>query len=215
MLILAELLLTSLFGDLVSQLLVDLDLDGVEDLIQANGHLEEEISVVQASQAYRQSAQVFRGLPADRGGGFREVPVEALGDLGAPVVGRGLASGDLDLDGDLDLVLTQVAGPPLVLRNDASIGAGVQVRLQGSDGNPDGIGAVVVGTAGDRVMVRRIMPTRSYLSQVEPVAIFGLGEASVLDRLEVRWPDGEVTEVPGPIDAGRIRVSRDSVEAAG
>ncbi len=196
-------------------LFTDLDLDGVEDLIQANGHLEEEISVVQSSQAYRQSAQVFRGLPTSRGGGFREVPVDALGDLGAPVVGRGLASGDLDLDGDLDLVLTQVAGPPLILRNDAAIGSGVQVRLEGSEGNPDGIGAVVVGTAGDRVMVRRIMPTRSYLSQVEPVAVFGLGEASALDRLEVRWPDGAITEIPGPIDAGRIRVSRDSAEAAG
>lgn len=186
----------------------DLDLDGIEDLVQANGHLEEEITVVQASQAYRQPAQVFRGLPADRGRGFREIPVTALGDLGTPVVGRGLASGDLDLDGDLDLVLTQVAGPPLVLRNDAAIGRSVQVRLDGTDGNPDGIGAVLVGRIGDREMVRRIMPTRSYLSQVEPVAVFGLGEASTLDALEIRWPDGEVTTVEGPIEAGRLRFGR-------
>ena len=186
-------------------LFTDLDLDGVEDLVQANGHLEAEITVIQSSQSYRQSAQVFRGLP---GGGFREVPKDSIGDLGIPMIGRGLASGDLDLDGDLDLVLAQVAGPPLVLRNDAATGAAVQVRLDGSDGNRDGIGAVVSATIGDRILVRTIMPTRSYLSQVEPVAIFGLGDASAVDRLEIRWPDGEVRSIEGPIMAGRHRFTR-------
>ncbi len=189
-------------------LFTDLDLDGVEDLIQANGHLEEEITVVQASQSYRQPGQVFRGLPASKGGGFREVPIDALGALGTEVVGRGLASGDLDLDGDLDLVLTQVAGPPLVLRNDAAVGRGVQVRLDGPAGNPDAIGAVLTATIGDRTLVRRIMPTRSYLSQVEPVAVFGLGDAESIDRLEIRWPDGETTVVDGPVAPGRVRYGR-------
>ncbi len=186
-------------------LFTDLDLDGVEDLVQANGHLEAEIPVIQSSQSYRQSAQVFRGLP---GGGFREVPKASIGDLGVPMVGRGLASGDLDLDGDLDLVLAQVAGPPLVLRNDASTGDSVQVRLDGPTGNRDAIGAVVSAIIGDRVLVRRIMPTRSYLSQVEPVAVFGLGEASAVDRLEIRWPDGDSSTIDGPIPAGRHRFAR-------
>ena len=105
-------------------------------------------------------------------------------------------------------MLAQVSGPPLVLRNDASTGAAVQVRLDGPEGNRDGIGAVVSATIGDRVLVRSIMPTRSYLSQVEPVAVFGLGEASAADRLEIRWPDGEVRSIEGPIEAGRHRFTR-------
>ena len=95
-----------------------------------------------------------------------------------------------------------------MLRNDASVGRSVQVRLDGSAGNSDAIGAVLIGTIGDRTMIRRIMPTRSYLSQVEPVAVFGLGDAAALDSLEIRWPDGQVQTIAGPIPAGRVRYGR-------
>ena len=178
-------------------LFTDLDLDGCEDLVQANGHLEEEISVVQPSQTYRQAAQVFRNMSGADGSGpaFAHVPPDQLGDLSRPMVGRGLASGDLDLDGDIDLVLTQINGAPLVLRNDTNDQpASHRVRLKGRAPNTQAIGAEVIVQCGDRTMRRTVMPTRSYLSQVEEALLFAtLGEE--IDRIEVRWPDGSRTEL--------------------
>lgn len=173
----------------------DLDLDGREDLVQANGHLEEEIADVQPSQSYRQPAQLFWNCSEAGRPCFVEVPAEETGDLGRPIVGRGAAHGDLDGDGDLDLVLTQPEGPPLVLRNDQATGHHwLRVRLEG--GQP--IGARVELEAGGAVQRRRVIPARSYLASVELPVTFGLGEAEAVDRLTVRWPDGRVQEAPVP-----------------
>src|SRR5581483_1818032 len=91
------------------------------DVLTANGHLEPEISRVQPDQQYRQPAQLFW----NRGGNNRRfvpVPAERCGpDLLKPIVGRGSAFADIDGDGDLDVVLTQIDGPPLLLRNDQAL----------------------------------------------------------------------------------------------
>lgn len=191
-------------------LFIDLDLDGFEDLVQANGHLEEEISIVQPSQQYRQSAQVFRNLSAlNDGPAFAHVPANYLGDLAKPVVGRGLASGDLDLDGDVDVVLTQVGGDPLVLRNDTNESPrSLRVRLAGLAPNTGAIGAKVTAEISGREVRRIVMPTRSYLSQVELPLIFGLGAAEHVDRIRVDWPDGSSTTVDGPIQPGLLNITQ-------
>jgi hypothetical protein len=174
----------------------DADLDGRLDLLQANGHIEEEIGKVDPSQSYRQPGQLFW----NSGGGFQLLADARVGDLARKIVGRGAAYADLDGDGDLDVVLTQIGGAPLLLRNDQKAGHHwLRVRLSQDGPNRDALGAWVELRAGGAVQRRQVMPTRSYLSQVEPAITFGLGGASRVDSLEVLWPDGakQTLDVPG------------------
>jgi enediyne biosynthesis protein E4 len=177
-------------------LLADVDLDGRLDLVQANGHLDEEISQVDPSQTYRQSAQLFWNTGSRPT--FAAVPSREIGDLARPIVGRGIAEGDWDGDGDPDLVLSQPSGPPLVLRNDQATGHHwLTLKLVGDPGrriNSDAIGARIELTAGGRRLVRRVTPTRGYLSQSELPVTFGLGAATRVDRVRVVWPGGSVDE---------------------
>ena len=178
----------------------DLDLDGREDLLQANGHLEDEIAEVQPSQTYHQPAQLFWNCSEGTRPCFVPVPEDETGDLGRPLVGRGAAYGDLDGDGDLDVVLTQPGGPPAVLRNDQATGhRWLRVRLVGAPPNSSAIGASVELVAAGRTQRRRVVPARSYLASVESPVTFGLGRADSVESLTVRWPDGfeQRVEVPG------------------
>jgi len=179
--------------------LFDADLDGRLDLLQVNGHLEEEIAKVDPSQSYRQAAQLFWNAGGEARQPFVLVPAETTGDLARPIVGRGSAYADIDGDGDLDAVLTQAGGPPLVLRNDQALGRHwLRVKLVGDPAagvNRDAIGAEVALTAGGVTQSRQVMPTKSYLSQSELPLTFGLGAAVAVDRLTVTWPGGAVQEV--------------------
>jgi hypothetical protein len=175
----------------------DYDLDGWLDLLTANGHLEEEISKIQQSQTYAQPAQLFWNAGAHGGPSFMPVPEEKCGqDLFKPIVGRGSAFADIDGDGDLDAVLTQVGGAPLLLRNDQQLRHHwLRLKLVGSKGNRDAIGARVKLRAGGQTLWREVMPTRSYLSQSELPLTFGLGKADKVDELEILWPGDQKQSV--------------------
>jgi hypothetical protein len=178
----------------------DYDLDGWLDLFSANGHLEQEIEKVQKSQTYAQPAQLFWNAGAAGQAGFLNVTAERAGpDLFRPIVGRGTAYADIDLDGDLDMVLTQIGGPPLLMRNDQQLGHHwLRVRLIGKAANRDALGAQIRLSSGGNTQIRQVNPTRSYLSQSELPVTFGLGRHAKIDRLEVRWPNG-VEQVVDPV----------------
>jgi hypothetical protein len=187
----------------------DYDLDGRLDLLQVNGHLEDDIEVVEPSQQYRQAPQLFWNAGPNAASTF--VPVEpAPGDgLTRELVGRGSSYADIDGDGDLDVLLLQTGDRPLLLRNDQETGHRWLRFLLRGDGervNRDAIGVWVEieqrTGGGPVVQRRRVMPTRSYQSQVESVVTIGLGDlasADELERVEVLWPDGtrQAVEIDG------------------
>lgn len=169
----------------------DYDLDGRLDVLTANGHLDEEIETIQAGVTYRQPAQLFWNAGGAQT--FLEVGADQCGpDLFVPRVGRGSACADIDGDGDLDVVMTQVAGPPVLLRNELSPGrAWVRFRLVGTRNNRDAIGSWIRVRSGGRVLERQVMPTKSYLSQSELPITIGLGYSATIDGVDVQWPGGE------------------------
>jgi hypothetical protein len=179
---------------------IDYDLDGWRDLLSTNGHLEEEIVKVQASQQYAQPAHLFWNGWGSGRRAFVPVSAEKAGaDLFKPIVGRGSATADIDADGDLDLVLTQVGGSPLLFRNDQATGHHwLRLKLVGTTSNRDAIGALVKVFTGDSSPRRLVTSARSYLSQSELPVVFGLGGSTKVDRVEIVWPDGKqqvVTEL--------------------
>jgi hypothetical protein len=178
----------------------DYDLDGRLDVLTANGHLEPDIDKIQRSQQYRQPAQLFWNRGVFGGMGFVTVPPEKCGeDLFKPIVGRGSAFADIDNDGDLDVVMTQVAGAPLLLRNEQTLGhKWLRLKLIGARTNRDAIGAWIRVRVGTQTLSRQVMPTRSYLSQSELPVTIGLGKPATVDAVEVLWPTGHVQKLEKP-----------------
>lgn len=190
-------------------LFADLDLDGWLDLMVVNGHIDESVTRAKAGTEYAQSPLV---LLNDRHGHFRDVTASLGEAFGRPKVGRGLAYGDFDNDGDVDVLITTNQGPAYLYRNDVSNGnRSVRVKLTGTQSNRDGIGALVRYWAGEAQGTRRVKSGSSYLSQSELPLTLGLGRAAAIDRLEVVWPNGRTEEYKGIKAGSRIEI----IEAKG
>jgi hypothetical protein len=181
-------------------LFLDADLDGRLDLFENNGHLEEDIKVVQASQQYEQPPHLLWNCGTEFDNEFIMLPEAKTGaDFQKRMVGRGASMADIDADGDLDLILFSSGGKPRLLRNDQKSGHHwLRLRLRGTKCNKDAIGAVVnVTLPNSTVLSRTVMPTRSYQSQTELPVTFGLGSAELVKEIAIRWPDGTSQKLSG------------------
>ncbi|MDP8243042.1 MAG: CRTAC1 family protein [Candidatus Hinthialibacter antarcticus] len=167
----------------------DYDLDGWLDLAAANGHIEPDIHKVEKNITFKQPPQIFHNMNGEY---YEDISSQLGDDFAPPMVARGAAYGDLDQDGDLDLLLTGCGERPRLLRNDNAANSNhwVRLKLRGNAPNLDAIGATVTLTAGGRERVLMVKTGSSYLSQSEFALTFGLGNETTIERVEIQWPDG-------------------------
>jgi enediyne biosynthesis protein E4 len=165
----------------------DFDNDGLPDLFWVTGSVYPEVEKVHAGYPYKTPRVLFRNLG---GGKFEELTAAAGPAIGEAHSSRGMAFGDFDNDGDMDILIMNVNEPPSLLRNDVS-GSGhwLKVKLVGTKSNRSAIGATVIATYGGRKQAQAITAQSSYLSVNDRRLHFGLGAAQSAD-LEIRWPSG-------------------------
>jgi hypothetical protein len=186
--------------------LVDYDNDTLVDIAIANGHIFDNAPQFRAGARHAQRRLLFRNVNGRR---FLDVGRSAGPGFAVERVGRGLAAGDFDNDGDLDLLLTSNGGPVELLRNDGGNAQNsLVIETVGAKSNRNGIGARLRLTAGTRTQIREIKTGGSYLSQHDPRAHFGLERAARADRLEIRWPSG-LTQTLDNIPANHIVTIRE------
>jgi len=182
---------------------IDADNDGWPDLFVANGHVSRVIEEEGVKDlTFRQTAQFFLN---DGRGRFREIGAHAGDYFRQPRVGRGVAYGDYDNDGHMDLAVSNNGGEPVLLHNESKTPHHwLRLELRGTKSNRDAVGATVtLHLPGGRTLVRHRKGGGSYLSASDPRLLIGLGSATKVDRVEVRWPAGPPLQQVGPLEADR------------
>lgn len=185
---------------------LDYDNDSDLDLAIANGDVIDNISKYRDNMTYEQRNLL---LENDGTGRFSDVGRASGPGFAVEAPSRGLVVGDLDNDGDLDIVIVNVGGAPNLLRNEGGNRQNaLLIRTEGTTSNRDGVGARIGLTLGDRVIWREAREGSSYLGQNDPRVHFGMGHAVGAERLEVRWPSG-VVDVVEDVAANQILTIRE------
>jgi hypothetical protein len=175
--------------------LADLDNDGWPDALVANANIDDNASTQGQPLSYEQPPLLHHNRDGRR---FVLANQGAGAYFAGSHLGHGLAVGDLDDDGDLDVVIAHKDGPPAILRNDTDAGNHwVRLILEGTRSNRDAIGATVEIQAGGRVLHRLQKNGQSLMSAHDPRLLIGLGAATSIDRVTVRWPSGAVSTLAG------------------
>jgi hypothetical protein len=174
--------------------LADFDNDGWPDMFVVNGHVDDNLQELGRDGTFAQHAKVWRNRGSGR---FRLVadpgPFFAVGHAA-----RGAAFGDLDNDGDIDVVINRMDNRPAVLLNESDVGHSIRLELIGTKSNRSAIGVAVEVEVGGRVLQRQVKGGGSYASANDPRLLIGVGEARRVDRVEIRWPSGRKTTLADP-----------------
>jgi hypothetical protein len=167
---------------------VDVDNDGWKDIFIANGHVYAQIANRNLHLKYKQPKLLYRNLGNGR---FEDVSAQAGPAIRAENLGRGCAFGDFDNDGDVDVIVNNLDGPPSLLRNDGGHGNNwIMIKCVGTRSNRSAIGTRVKVTSGDHSQIDEVMSGSSYYSQNDLRLHFGLGRADKADLVELAWPSG-------------------------
>jgi hypothetical protein len=189
----------------------DYDNDGLADLFIANGHVFPGIDAKRLGTTWKQPNQLFHN---EGGGRFREVTAQAGPAFQELHSARGAAFGDLDDDGDLDIVVNNIDEPPSLLRNDGGNASHwIGLRLAGARRNLGAIGARATVVSGTLRQVKEIHAGSSHNSSNDPRLLFGLGASTRVDRVEIRWPTGRVQTVAS-LEVNRYHTIREPAGSA-
>jgi hypothetical protein len=167
----------------------DYDNDGLPDLFLVNGHPDDFIEMRQPRVTYREPLLLFR----NSGHGFQNVSAQSGAVFTKQFSGRGLAVGDFDNDGYLDVLVSNNGAPPALLRNEGgNRNNWLGLQLVATKSNPAAVGAIITWVAGGVKHSRLKIGGGSYLSSHDPREVLGLGSAPKIDSVEIRWPSGKV-----------------------